>query len=105
MLVITRHNLMFCRQYPTRVISFWDNVSSSLMDGSLIVRGGCDCSHQSGQGLGWCGKVNRGESLLNVVNDDQPKVLRGWGQKARGQVQVLLTHLTQMVYHRRRGET
>ena len=27
------------------------------------------------------------------------------GQKARGQVQVFLTHLTQMGRHRRRGET
>jgi len=42
MLVMTRHNLMFCYQYPTRVVSIWDNVSSSCVDGSLLVRSGCD---------------------------------------------------------------
>jgi hypothetical protein len=54
--------------------------------------------------------VNRCEPLLNVVNENKPKVLTcfqkkhiGLGQKARGQVQVLLTHLTQMLYLRRRG--
>jgi hypothetical protein len=49
--------------------------------------------------------VNERESLINVVTNDQPKVLRGWGQKARGQVWVLLTHPAQMLRHRRRGET
>jgi hypothetical protein len=49
--------------------------------------------------------VNERESLINVVTNDQPKMLRGWGQKARGQDQVLLTHLAQMLPHRRRGET
>jgi hypothetical protein len=32
-------------------------------------------------------------------------MLKGLGQKASGQDQVLLTHLTQMLHHRRRGET
>ena len=32
-------------------------------------------------------------------------MLKRLGQKARGQVQVFLTHLTQMGRHRRRGET
>ena len=52
------------------------------------------------------------EPLINVVNENKPKVLRcfqkkhiGLGQKARGQDQVLLTHLAQMVYPRRRGGT
>jgi hypothetical protein len=54
--------------------------------------------------------VNPGEPLLNVVNENKPKRLKrskriGLGQKARGQVQVFLTHLTQMVYSRRRGGT
>jgi len=49
--------------------------------------------------------VNERESLIHVVTNDQPKMLRGWGQKARGQDQVLLTHLAQMLPHRRRGET
>ena len=54
--------------------------------------------------------VNPGEPLLNVVNENKPKVLTrfhkkriGLGQKARGQVQVLLTHLAQMLHPRRRG--
>ncbi len=108
-----RHNLMCCHQYPTRacvigndeVRSLWDNVASSRADGSFIARSGYDGQHRGRRELGWCGRVNGRESLINAVINDQPKVLRGWGQKARGQVQVLLTHLTQMVHHRRRGET
>ena len=56
--------------------------------------------------------VNISESLINVVNESKPKVLRrfqkkriGLGQKARGQVQVLLTHLARMAHPRWRGET
>jgi hypothetical protein len=54
--------------------------------------------------------VNPGEPLLNVVNENKPKRLKrskriGLGQKARGQVQVFLTHLTQMMHPRRRGGT
>jgi hypothetical protein len=57
---------MFCHQYPTRVCvigndevrSPWNNVSSSLVDGSLIARSGCDCQHQGGRGLGSCERVN-----------------------------------------------
>ena len=49
--------------------------------------------------------VNGCESLINAVIDDQPKMLRGWSQKAHGQVWVLLTHPAQMLRHRRRGET
>ena len=104
---------MCCHQYPTgacvtgngEVRSLWDNVSSSLVDGSSIVRSGCDGSHQGGRELGWCGKVNERESPINAVTHDQPKMLRGWGQQARGQDQALLTRLAQMVPHRRRGET
>jgi hypothetical protein len=54
--------------------------------------------------------VNRCEPLINVVNENKPKRLKrfkriGLGQKARGQVQVFLTHLTQMLHSRRRGGT
>jgi hypothetical protein len=54
--------------------------------------------------------VNRCEPLINVVTENKPKRLKrskriGLGQKARGQVQVLLTHLTQMLRPRRRGGT
>jgi hypothetical protein len=104
---------MFCRQYPTGacatgnggVRSRRHNVASSCGDGSVIVRRRYDCEPQGGRELGWGGRVNRGESLLNAVSNDQRKRLRRWDQKVRGQVQVLLTHLTQTVPHRRRGET
>jgi hypothetical protein len=49
--------------------------------------------------------VKTSEPLLNVVTENQPKVLTGWSQKARGQDQVLLTHLAQMMHPRRRGGT
>ena len=57
------------------------------------------------------------ESLINVVTGNKPKMLtpvrfktnqphrQGLDQKVRGQVQVLLTHLTQTSRHRQRGET
>jgi hypothetical protein len=35
---------------------------------------------------GWGGKVKTSEPLLNVVNENKPKVLTGLSQKARGQV-------------------
>mgnify|MGYP001615520488 CR=1 FL=1 len=49
--------------------------------------------------------VHTGALSLHVVTTSKPKRLRGWSQKARGQVQGLLTPLTQMAHHRRRGET
>jgi hypothetical protein len=103
---------MFCHRYPTRVISSGDNVASSYKDGSSIVRSGCDCQHQSGRELGSSGMVNTCESLINAVTGEQAKDAdachqtdNGLDQKVRGQVQVLLTHLTQTTGHRRRGET
>jgi hypothetical protein len=50
-------------------------------------------------------RVNESESLINVVSEDKRKMLKRLGQKAWGQDQVFLTHLTQMRRHRRRGET
>ncbi len=56
--------------------------------------------------------VNTSEPLTakRVVIKNKSKVLKGFqkkrvglGQKARGQVQVLLTHLAQMAHPRRRG--
>jgi len=49
--------------------------------------------------------VNTCESLINVVNENKPKMLTGLDQKVRGQVQMLRTHLTQTTRHRQRGET
>jgi hypothetical protein len=44
--------------------------------------------------------ANPGEVLINVGTLDKRKMLTRLGQKARGQVQVLLTHLSQMTSHR-----
>jgi hypothetical protein len=49
--------------------------------------------------------VNSSEVPINAVSNDKPKMLTGLDQKVRGQAQVLLTHLTQMLSHRRRGTT
>jgi hypothetical protein len=96
---------MCCHPYPTRVVSAWDHGASPRVGGRFLVRSGYDGSHQGGRARGSCGRVNRGESRLHVVTHDQPTVRSGWGQQARGQDQARLTHLAQMVPHRRRGET
>jgi hypothetical protein len=55
--------------------------------------------------------VNICEPLINVVIGNKPKVLicptrhKGLDQKVRGQVWMLLTHPSQMLYLRRRGGT
>lgn len=53
------------------------------------------------------GKVNRCESLLNVVNGNKPKRLNeesvGLSQKAQGQAQRLPNSLSQMKHPRRTG--
>jgi hypothetical protein len=55
--------------------------------------------------------VNKCEPPINVVKENKPKVLfspprtLGLGQKARGQVWVLLTHPSQTSNPRRRGGT
>src|ERR1700730_11591929 len=90
-------------------------------DGNSPVRSSCDCQHQGGREPGWCGKVNSGEALLNVVIKDKPKMLRpeerpwscpprggfgvGLDQKVRGQVRRLRTPPAQLWHHRRRGAT
>jgi hypothetical protein len=45
------------------------------------------------------------ESLINVVSFNKPKMLTGLNQKVRDQVSVLLPYRSQMLRHRRRGET
>src|SRR5262245_61924056 len=37
------------------------------------------------QELGWSGRVNRGERLINVVIANKPKALRGLDQKVRSE--------------------
>ena len=106
-------NLVFCNRYSTEacvtgnggVRSPWNNVASSGRDGNLITRSGCDCQHRGGWELELDGMVNRGESLINVVTNNKPKVLIGLSQKASGQEQELSYLLSQTMRHRRRGET
>ncbi len=49
--------------------------------------------------------VNISELLINVVNRDKPKTLKGLNQKVSGQVQELSDLLTQMKTHRRIDST
>ena len=49
--------------------------------------------------------VNIGESLINVVTQNKPKMLVGLDQKVNGQVQVFFAHLSQSLHHRQIGET
>jgi len=64
------------------VRSLRDNVASfQVWDGNLPVRDDCDCQHQGGQELGLDGRVNIGESLINVVMNNKPKVLTGLNQR------------------------
>ncbi len=53
------------------------------MDDNQIRRSGCDGQHQGGRELGLNGTVNIGESLINVVNTNKPKVLIGLSQKGK----------------------
>jgi hypothetical protein len=55
--------------------------------------------------LGLNGMVNRSELLINVVNVNKPKMLRGLDQKVSGQVQGFQFPLSQMKNHRRTGRT
>ena len=49
--------------------------------------------------------VKESELLINVVTEDRQKRLTCLNQKVGGQVKGLLTPLTQMLRHRRRGST
>ena len=49
--------------------------------------------------------VKESELLINVVTEDRQKRLICLNQTVRGQVKGLLTPLTQMLHHRRRGST
>ena len=40
------------------------------------MRNGGDGQHRGGREPGWGGRFNRREPLLNVVNENKPKVLR-----------------------------
>ena len=75
------------------------------MDDNQIRRSGCDCQHQGGRELELDGMVNIGEPSINVVIGNKPKVLTGLDQKVRGQAQVFLDRLPQILRHRRRDGT
>jgi hypothetical protein len=108
------HHPLFCQRYPTRtcvagngeVRSSWNNVAPSVRRmAAKSASGRCDCQHQGGRGLGWCGMVNTRESPINVVNVDKRKVLIRLNQKVSGQDQTLLSRLAQTLHHRRIGGT
>jgi hypothetical protein len=78
------HNPVFCDRYPTRTcVAGNGGVRSSgdkcilhpYRDGNETTRGRCDCQHQGGRGLGLRSMVNICEPLINVVNENKPKVL------------------------------
>jgi len=49
--------------------------------------------------------VNIGESLINVVTENKPRMLTGLDQKVNGQAQVFFAHLSQLLHHRQIGGT
>ena len=49
--------------------------------------------------------VNQREALVNVVMSNKHKLLKRLGQKAHGQVRLLLGQPAQILYHRRKGAT
>ena len=51
------------------------------------------------------GMVNTCELSINAVIRNKPKMLTGLDQKVGGQVQMLLTHLTQTTRHRQSSGT
>jgi hypothetical protein len=55
------------------------------------------CEHQGGQELGVSSKVNESELLINVVNANKPKMLRGLNQKVSGQAQGLQCPLSETI--------
>ena len=91
------HHPLFCQRYPTRtcvtgngeVRSSWNNVASSIEDGGESANRRCDRQHRDGRELGWCGRVNIREPLINVVKVDKRKVLTRLNQKVSGQDQML----------------
>jgi len=48
------------------------------------------CERQCGPELGWSGRVNICERLINVVIDDKPKALRGLDQKVSSPVEEVV---------------
>ena len=94
------------RRASHEVRSSRDNVASSRTDGGQSREAkAATLSIQGGWEPGWCGTVNSGEALVNVVTKAKRKMLNRLDQKVRGQVRRLLTPPAQMTHHRRRGAT
>jgi hypothetical protein len=62
-----------------------------------------DCQPQGGRELGWDDMANTCEPLINIVNSNKPKGLKGLDQKVCGEVEVVLYGLPQMSSHRWTG--
>src|SRR6266568_3659766 len=74
-----------------------NNVASSARMATEPRGHSCDCQHQGSRELGWCGRVNPGEALLNVVIKAKRKMLIRLDQKVRGQVRRLRTPPAQLL--------
>jgi hypothetical protein len=68
-------------------VTRWSEALGTMMPSPQGERQNCEvktCPPVPGrQELGWSGKVNRSERLINVVIANKPKVLRGLDQKVR----------------------
>jgi hypothetical protein len=69
--------------------------SLAQLGGSPPVRSDYDCEHHCGRELGFDGRANPGEPLLNAVMLNKPKMLIGLDQKVSGPVQGLSSPLPQ----------
>ena len=86
---LQRRHLPFCRQYPTEtgvagnggVGSSRNNVASAARLAIPDASPERDSQQQGGREPGWCGMVNPGEALLNVVMSNKRKLLNRLGQK------------------------
>ena len=84
-----RRHLPFCRQYPTgtgvtdEVWSFRDNVASANRLAEGDASPARDSQQQGGRDPGWCGMVNPGEALVNVVMSNKRKLLSRLGQHGK----------------------
>jgi hypothetical protein len=86
---------------PSREKKPRHKVSASHTDGNPIARAGGACQPHGGRERGWSGRAHPGAVRGNVVSPPQPKRLRGWNHKGRGQVQGVPHALAPRACHRR----
>ncbi len=92
-----KFNLSYCRQFPTLtcvigndwVRSSGDNVALSRKARRMNREGNSTLAASGRTGARENGMRNICELLINVVNDDVPKMLTGTDQKVRGMVRAL----------------